>query len=279
MTDVGPASRGFSSDLTALIRCGKGPFFVKAMRNRPGGRRESLVREALVNPAVKPVAPALLWQVENEGWIALGFDVVEGRRADFGPGSPDLPAVVDTLNRISALNPPEVARDWPETRWDRFARDKAEADLFRGEALLHTDINPSNLIVGQDRMWAVDWAWPTRGAAFIDVACLVVQLIAAGHTAQGAESWTAHCPAWRNANPAAIDAFATATFRMYRSQASRFPDASWLDDMVTAVRAWAVHRGVAPRPPSPAQAGCDGCSSDADADADADDLGLGAAER
>ncbi|MFE9066042.1 hypothetical protein [Streptomyces violaceusniger] len=152
MADVEPASRGFSSDLTALIRCGKGPFFVKAMRNRPGGRRDSLVREALVNPAVKPVAPASLWQAENEGWIALGFEVVEGRSADFGPGSPDLPAVVDTLNRISALASPEVARDWPETRWDRFVRDKAEADLFRGEGLLHTDINPSNLIVGQDRM-------------------------------------------------------------------------------------------------------------------------------
>ncbi|WP_313905799.1 hypothetical protein [Streptomyces malaysiensis] len=245
MTEAEPASRGFSSDLTALIRCEKGPFFVKAMRNRPGGRRDSLVREALVNPAVKPVAPALLWHAEDEGWIALGFEVVEGRRADFGPGSPDLAAVVDTLNRISALDLPEVAQDWPETRWDRFARDKAEADLFRGDGLLHTDINPNNLIISQNDTWAVDWAWPTRGAAFIDVACLVIQLIAAGHAVQDAESWAVRCQAWRDADPAAIDAFATATFRMYRSQARRFPDASWLEGMAGAARAWAVHRGVA----------------------------------
>lgn len=244
VTDVEPASRGFSSDLTALVRCEKGPFFVKAMRNRPGGRRDSLVREALVNPAVMPVSPALLWHAENEDWIALGFEVVEGRRADFGPGSPDLPAVVDTLNRISSLDLPEVARDWPEARWDRFALDKAEADLFRGDGLLHTDINPSNLIIGQNGAWAVDWAWPTRGAAFIDVACLVIQLIAAGHAAQGAESWAGRCQAWGDANPAAVDAFAAATFRMYRSRARRFRDASWLEDMAGAARGWAVHRGV-----------------------------------
>ncbi|BBJ43323.1 hypothetical protein SSPO_060410 [Streptomyces antimycoticus] len=35
---------------------------------------------------MKPVAPALLWQAENEGWIALGFEVGEGRRADVEPG-------------------------------------------------------------------------------------------------------------------------------------------------------------------------------------------------
>ncbi|WP_432036631.1 phosphotransferase [Streptomyces cucumeris] len=248
LTDVERASRGFSSDLTALIRCERGPFFVKAMRNRPGGRRDSLVREALINPAVRQVSPALLWRAEDEEWIALGFEVVEGRPAAFGPGSPDLPAVVDTVNRICSLDLPEVARDWPETRWDRFARDEAEADLFRGDGLLHTDINPSNFVVGRHGTWAVDWAWPTKGAAFIDVACLVVQLIAAGHSAPDAESWAARCRAWENADPVAIDAFATATYRMYRSRARRFPDAAWLQDMVGATRAWTVHRGVADGP-------------------------------
>ncbi|AGP57402.1 hypothetical protein [Streptomyces rapamycinicus] len=71
VTDVELASCGFSVDLTALVRCEKGPFFVKAMPNRPGGRRDFLVREALVNPEVKPVAPALLWRAEDEGWIGL----------------------------------------------------------------------------------------------------------------------------------------------------------------------------------------------------------------
>jgi len=240
-----PTARGFGSDLTAVIECEKGPFFVKAMRNRPGGRRASLNRERLINPAVQSVSPALLWHAEDDEWLALGFDVVDARRSDFTPASPDLPALVDLVDRLGDLALPEVARDWPETRWDRFA---ADPDLFRGDALLHTDINPSNLILGERGRWIVDWSWPTRGAGFIDPACLVVQLIAAGHTAEAAEGWAAECRAWANADPAALDAFAAATHRMNRSQADRHPEAAWLEDMAAAAGAWAAHRGVAEAP-------------------------------
>lgn len=34
---VSPTRYGFGSDLTAIVACERGPFFVKAMRNRPGG--------------------------------------------------------------------------------------------------------------------------------------------------------------------------------------------------------------------------------------------------
>jgi RIO-like serine/threonine protein kinase len=37
--------------------------------------------------------------------------------------------------------------------------------------LLHTDFNPLNILLGPDRVWIIDWAWPTRGASFIDAAC------------------------------------------------------------------------------------------------------------
>jgi hypothetical protein len=40
--------------------------------------------------------------------------------------------------------------------------------VLDGDALLHTDFNPLNILVGPDRVWMIDWAWPTRGAAFID---------------------------------------------------------------------------------------------------------------
>ncbi|MFD7895509.1 protein kinase [Streptomyces sp. NPDC059743] len=192
-----------------------------------------------------PISPTLRWNTEDDAWIALGFDWVEGRRSDFAPGSPDLPAIVDTLNRIAELDPPEVARDWPETRWNRFAADEADVSLLQGEALLYTDINPSNLIIGDRSTWAVDWSWPTRGAAFIDPACLVVQLISAGHDAESAESWASGCAAWMDADPKAIDAFASATLRMHRAFAERKPDASWLRAMVEACQSWTSHRGVA----------------------------------
>jgi hypothetical protein len=244
-TDIQPTARGFSSDLAALVECEKGPFFVKAARNRAGGRRDSLVREGVINPFVCPISPALRWRSEDANWIALGFDVVEGRSSDFAPGSADLPVVVETLDRIGELGLPEVARDWGETRWDRFAADEAEAALFRGDALLYTDINPSNLMIGDTNTWAVDWSWPTRGAGFIDPACLVVQLVATGHSAHSAEAWAAECTAWTKADPTAISAFAAATARMYRTFAERKPDAAWLGAMADAAQSWATHRSVA----------------------------------
>jgi hypothetical protein len=241
---VQPTARGFSSDVSAVVTCEKGPFFVKAIRNRPGGRRDSIIRERLINPYVCPVSPALRWDAEDDEWIVLGFEAVEGRSSGFEPDSPDLPEVVDVLNRIGKLGLPEVAQGWPETRWDRFAVDEADAALFQGEALLHTDINPSNVMIGDQDNWAVDWAWPTRGAAFIDAACLVVQLVAAGHSAESAESWVAGCTAWAGADPTAVDAFAAATLRMHRTFADRHPEASWLTAMAEAARSWADHRGV-----------------------------------
>ncbi|WP_233361227.1 phosphotransferase [Streptomyces sp. GMR22] len=248
LSQAQPTARGFGSDLTAVIECEKGPFFVKAMRNRPGGRRASLIRERLINPAVQSVSPALLWHVEDDEWLVLGFEVVDARRSDFTPASPDLPGVVDLVDQLGNLPLPDIARDWPESRWDRFAVDETEAELFRGDALLHTDINPSNLIIGERGRWIVDWSWPTRGAGFIDPACLVVQLIAAGHTPEAAEGWAAECRAWADADPTAIDVFAAATRRMHRSRADRHPEASWLEAMAAAAGAWAAHRGVAEAP-------------------------------
>ncbi|MEU6170469.1 protein kinase [Streptantibioticus parmotrematis] len=238
-------ARGFGSDLTALVEAEKETFFVKAVRNRPGGRRDSIERERLVNAAVRPLSPALNWHAQNAEWIALGFEAVDGRPARIEPGSADLTQVVACVARIRDIRLPSFARDWHETRWDRFADDPAEATaLFRGDTLLHTDVNPDNVLLGPDSTWVVDWAWPTRGAAFIDPACLVLHLVAAGHTAASAESWAARCPAWAEAEPRALDAFATASLRMYRTHSLRRPDAGWLATMADAARAWTRHRGL-----------------------------------
>jgi hypothetical protein len=76
-------------------------------------------------------------------------------------GAMALPAAVDILNRIAALALPEVARDWRESRWDRFTAGEDEIALLGGDAPLYTDINPGSLHIGDRATWAVDWAWPT----------------------------------------------------------------------------------------------------------------------
>ncbi|GLZ08734.1 hypothetical protein Acsp03_62000 [Actinomadura sp. NBRC 104412] len=240
-----PVGRGHTSDVAAMAHGAHGSFFVKAVRNRPGGRRDSLVREGQINPYVRPISPAVRWRAESEDWVVLGFEAIDGRPADFTPGSPDLPRIVGILNRIAAVPLPEIARDWVETRWDRYVTDPSKVELLRGDALLYTDIQPDNLLIGADGAWAVDWAWPTRGAAFIDPACLVVQLVAAGHTPGSAEAWASRCVAWASADPRAVDAFAAAMFALYGDLAARNPDAGWLKAMAAAAEGWVVHRGFA----------------------------------
>ncbi|TDC64881.1 protein kinase [Streptomyces hainanensis] len=241
------SSRGYSSDITTLIEGEAGSFFIKAMRNQPGGGRDSLMREKAINPFVRSVSPPLLWTAENGEWIILGFQTLDCRSSSFAPGSSDLPTVVDLLNRVAGLSLPEVARGWVETRWDRFAPEE-EGKLFRGDVLLHTDINGNNLVLGKQGSWIVDWAWPSRGAAFIDPATLVVQLVAAGHSPEAAESWATGCKAWVNADPQAIDAFAAAQVRMYWQFAFRRPEETWLRAVAEAAEAWANHRGVTVMP-------------------------------
>ncbi|MEW2530314.1 protein kinase [Streptomyces sp. NPDC047071] len=237
-------ARGFSSDFAAVVEGEKGRFFVKAMFNVPGGRKDSLLREQAINPFVQPLSPSLVWSAggDEDGWIILGFEVIEGRASRFEKGSSDLSAVVETLDRIAGLGLPEAAKGWSEDRWDGFATSASEAALFRGNTLVHSDINPSNIIIGERGTWVVDWSWPTRGAAFIDPGCLVVQLIAAGHTPESAEGWASRCSAWTSADPRAIDAFALASLRMHRYFSGRDPHVPWLTAMAESAEAWVERR-------------------------------------
>lgn len=233
------AERGYSSDLTAIVECAAGPVFLKAVRE-PSRYVSSFDREARINPHVLSVSPALRWRFHQDGWIVLAFDVVSGANADFSPGSPDLRAVAEAVNAIGAIECPDVARDWRETRWDRFTD---QAPRFAGDALLYTDINPDNFLMTDSGASVVDWSWPTRGAGFIDPACLVVQLVAAGHTAAEAEGWAQRCAAWRSADPQAINAFAIATVRMYQ-HFEKLDPVPWRKAMTEAAITWAAHRGI-----------------------------------
>ncbi|MFI0895455.1 protein kinase [Streptomyces sp. NPDC020983] len=239
-----PTRYGFSSDLTALAECERGAFFVKAMRNRPGGRRDSLMRERDINPFVRDVAPELRWYAEDEAWCVLGFEPVEGRPSDIEPGSADLGLIADLVSAVGALELPDVARHWPETRCDAYVADAGDAGWFRGDTLLHTDVNADNVLIGAQRAWLVDWSWPTRGAGFIDPACFVLQLVAAGHEPAEAEAWASRCPAWTEADPRAIDAFARADVRMHEAFAACRPEADWLRALAAGAREWAAHRGL-----------------------------------
>ncbi|MEV6819425.1 protein kinase [Nocardiopsis dassonvillei] len=238
---VKPVTGGFGVSTTAVVAGAAGEFFVKATPNRPGGNLDAARREAAINASVLALSPALRWQVEDEKWFVLGFEAVQGRTADTLPGSADLLAIIDAVNTLAALPLPEVARDWEEVRWDRFATEE-ERRLLRGDALTHTDLHGRNVLIGAERVWIVDWEWPTRGAHAITPSCLAVQLVASGHSTTDAEAWVSGCEAWKRASPESLDGFALANARMHHWFAEMRPEEAWLADMAVAAQAWADHR-------------------------------------
>ncbi|SDH25346.1 hypothetical protein SAMN05216553_118159 [Lentzea fradiae] len=235
-------SEGLNSALAAVLRTESGTVFVKGLRtDQPGVITQG--REALINAHVWPIAPALLWHIEDvAGWNVLGFEHVEGRHPDYSPGSPDLPLVTEALDLLAVLRCPDLPIK-NHLRWRSYL-DGQDPEILAGGSLLHTDFNPANVLITPDgTVRMVDWAWPTRGAAWIDACCLIIWLIASGHTPAEAEAEVQQARAWRDAPPTAVDVFALANIRLWDEIVSHKPS-DWHRQMAEAARAWADSRMV-----------------------------------
>lgn len=110
------------------------------------------------------------------------------------------------------------------------AQTRAYCALFSGDTLLHTDLAPHNVLV-DDRAHIIDWAWPTRGAAWIDPAILILRLLEAGHTLVEADAFAQRFPSWRTAPAEAKEAFAAANAAVWE-EIARADSASWEAAMV-----------------------------------------------
>jgi hypothetical protein len=198
-------------------------------------------REAALGPHVQPLGPALRWQITAGGWDLLGFDYIAGHFADYRIDA-DLAATTVAMASLPRLHcPPEIELNDAVRRWGRYA-DPAEQELFSGTALLHTDWNYSNVIIGEaGEAHLVDWPWATRGAAWIDPACWIVWLVFAGREPAEAEQWTALIPAWHTATGRQLDAFSAALAGEWADTAHRHPNV-WTHSLRDAARRWAQHR-------------------------------------
>ncbi|MEV0158377.1 hypothetical protein AB0H57_32515 [Micromonospora sp. NPDC050686] len=58
-----------------------------------------------------------------------------------------------------------------------------------GEILIHSDLNPANLIVTKHGLRIVDRAWATKAAPWVELTLLIQWLIGSGHSASQAEEW------------------------------------------------------------------------------------------
>jgi Ser/Thr protein kinase RdoA (MazF antagonist) len=76
----------------------------------------------------------------------------------------------------TALTPcPEVKVQAATARW----AGRIPPEVIDGNTLVHTDVTPYNFLIHGGSMTVVDWSMPCRGAAWIDTALMVVQLIRA----------------------------------------------------------------------------------------------------
>lgn len=233
------AAKGLNCEAAAFLHTSTGKVFVKGLRS-DHPRVWTQQMEAMINPWVLAVAPRLLWRVQTDGWDVLGFEHVEGRHADYSPGSRDLPKVVQAMRLLGQIPAPDLPLKRAEQRWADYVDDASALELLRGDRLLHTDFNPHNVLVnGAARI--VDWAWPTRGAAWIDPACLVLRLMAAGHTPEEAEAWARQVPSWSSTSEEAIDTFAKANSRLWEEIAQADPQA-WKKQLAATAAEWLEYR-------------------------------------
>ncbi len=241
VVEVSYPEGGFTPGLAVRLTCADGSVvFLKAadvtLPMASHYRAEALVGEHL--PSV--IAPRLWWSLESRGWIVNAFEAVLGGQPDLRPGSADLPGVLDVVGSLEReLTPcPAPVGEAGETlsrlagHWERLAAAPAGPDAWSaargrwlmeldardllvkaavGETLVHCDLRADNMLMDTGRVRVLDWSWAARGAAWVDAAFFVPQLILAGHSPAGAEAEVgARVPAWRAADPKALSMFAVA---------------------------------------------------------------------
>lgn len=242
---VEPAPSGNHADIAATVHAVGGRLFVKAARKLPdrdGPEVRSLRNEARINPHVVEFTPRLLWTVEAGGWLALGFEYVDGRHADYSPGSPDLDLLEKVLAAFQSMPCPDVVAMRVERRWASIADDVSP---MAGDALLHTDVNSSNLLITSDgRPYVVDWAFTSRGAAWVELGLLIPWLLKAGHSPAEAAEWVAQFPAWAAADPADVDLFSEAFAERWSRHSAGNP-AGWVAEHAALTRRWVDYRRAA----------------------------------
>ncbi|MEV7427016.1 phosphotransferase [Streptomyces sp. NPDC091212] len=192
-----------------------GFLFLKGVRDSDTDGTAALRWEQLVSPAVAGIAPDIRHAFHAYGWSCLAFTYVQGRNADLGPGTADLAAVAEALERMGELTPPDIQPPPLTNRLAGYLR-AGEADALAGEHLLHTDTNPHNIMIdSRGTAHVVDWAMPAVGPAWVDPAYTAVRLMEYGQPPATALAWLNGFASWRHAEPKAIEAFVSATSRKW----------------------------------------------------------------
>ncbi|MFL6079116.1 MAG: hypothetical protein ACJ714_04220 [Ornithinibacter sp.] len=225
---------GFASRLTAENGA---RLFVKAASKKAQPQfAASYAEEARKVSLLPPGTPAtrLLWTHDDELWIVLAFECVDGRQPRRPWRERELGACLDTLGAVAeALSPvpdamglhpvtddlPALLTGWDVVRssrpqWPHLEDAAALAASYPGfpgnDAFVHTDARDDNFLLTAGRAAAegprallCDWNWPALGPRWMDAVYLLVSAYGDG---LDADAIVASHELTRDADPDHVDA-------------------------------------------------------------------------
>lgn len=220
---------GFASRLTGEDGS---RLFVKAASKKAQAPFAESYAEEVRKLALLPrglAVPRLLWSHEDDLWVVLGFECVDGRqprrpwvRAELDACLNTLAEVAEAMNPLPpgfALNPMTVDLPGLLSGWGYVARTHpqwphlddarllaATYDSFPGnDCFVHSDARDDNfLVTRQGRALLCDWNWPALGPAWLDGVDLLVSAYGDG---LDADAILAEHPLTRDADPDHVDAW------------------------------------------------------------------------
>ncbi|HTT87755.1 MAG TPA: phosphotransferase [Acidimicrobiales bacterium] len=251
-------SGGFSPGCcTCLGFAGGRQVFLKAVsRSANPESPEMHRREARVARHLPPAPglPRLVGYLDEDGWVALVFDRIDGRLPRHPWVDRELDLVVEHLGAVHDLLTPCPAPDlestatyfeamfggwralaaapvvpqsldpWSRRHLDRLAGlEERWGEAVDGDVLVHGDIRSDNILVTGSSVVFVDWPHASRGAAFFDVV------------------------AW--APSVALEGGPEPESLLHRFPTARDVDAGQLDPVVAAVAGFFTHHATLPPPP------------------------------
>ncbi|TDC37646.1 aminoglycoside phosphotransferase [Micromonospora sp. 15K316] len=231
--DVYPAPSANHAEIASTVTGSADKVFVKAASTDLSLR--SLRYEMAATSAVDCYPPAVRWHFQRDGWLVVGAELLDGPHPDLSPDSTDLDLLGVALKGLQATPAPTGRWFTPEGRLG-FAVPRMD-----GGTLIHSDLNPANLILTTNGLRIVDWAYATKAAPWVELALLVQWLIGSGHTAAQAEQWLAQFPAWATTDPAALDQFASHNASKWSAK-SQHSTEKWVHDLAAWTSEWTAHR-------------------------------------
>jgi aminoglycoside phosphotransferase (APT) family kinase protein len=193
---------GFSPGVAARLRLADGRrVFVKAVSASTNPESPAMHRaEARLTgafPSGVPV-PRLIGVYDDDDWVALVYEDVEGRHPAMPWRMDELEHVMASLVRLHESLTPCPVPDWPRVvddedtaaefaSWSTAAPDTLDdwtrahlgelialesewRQAAAGDTLLHLDLRADNMLIRPDgEVVFVDWPWGARGAPLLDV--------------------------------------------------------------------------------------------------------------